>query len=190
MKCNAKKDISLFPIYYRKKNPDNKTICATCHDCRYGKINLKTAKKRLEKHILKKKDCWEWLGSVTVGGYGETNYKGRHINAHRLAWMVYKGEVPDGLLVLHKCDVRTCCNPRHLFLGTPQDNMDDMMRKGRHNILKGHECPWAKFTDDQIREIRQLIKEGQGPTMLSKKFNVKRGVISDIRLGKTYKNVI
>src|SRR5256885_74384 len=75
--------------------------------------------------------CWEWVGSKRELGYGQVRYKGRSARAHRIAWELTFGEIPDGRSVLHKCDNPPCINPDHLFLGTQQDNVDDMFRKGR-----------------------------------------------------------
>jgi len=75
--------------------------------------------------------CWLWDGAITGGGYGEMRYLDRRQDAHRVAWMIHRGEIPDGLYVLHRCDVKLCVNPDHLFLGTQKQNIHDMMRKGR-----------------------------------------------------------
>lgn len=81
--------------------------------------------------------CWLWEGATTCGGYGHIRFK---INnkwtmkrAHRVAFELYKGEIPKGLIVRHCCDNRLCVNPNHLLLGTTQDNIDDKMNRGRHN---------------------------------------------------------
>lgn len=75
--------------------------------------------------------CWLWLLSCGNHGYGQLGWYGRKRTAHRLSWQAHRGDIPVGLCVLHKCDVRSCCNPDHLFLGTRQDNMADMVAKGR-----------------------------------------------------------
>lgn len=82
--------------------------------------------------------CWEWQGNTDAGGYGRVSvgnggrFTKTTLSTHRMAWIGFKGEIPDGLHVLHQCDNRICCNPDHLFLGTHQDNMRDMLNKGRH----------------------------------------------------------
>lgn len=75
--------------------------------------------------------CWPWTGSRTRTGYGKCSVDGRHVAAHRLAWQLTNGPIPDGLHVLHRCDNPPCCNPGHLFLGTHTDNVRDMLAKGR-----------------------------------------------------------
>lgn len=76
-------------------------------------------------------DCWEWQRSLNNGGYGRSHFNGKQIKAHRLSFLLTHHEIPEGMLVLHKCDNPKCVNPDHLFLGTHYDNMQDMKAKGR-----------------------------------------------------------
>ena len=96
--------------------------------------------------------CWIWTGTVC----GENDYGqffiDKHVRAHRASWMLHKGEIPDGMLVLHKCDIPQCVNPDHLFLGTQQDNIIDMTAKGRHHYQKRTHCKNGhEFTDENTR---------------------------------------
>jgi len=78
-------------------------------------------------------DCWEWTAGKIPGGYGAVwdNSIGRHQHAHRLAWELANGPIPDGMWVLHRCDNPPCCNPAHLWLGTQYENDKDRTRKQR-----------------------------------------------------------
>ena len=116
----------------------------------------KTLEQRLFSHVNKTEGCWLWTRSITNSGYGDigrTPYEKGWL-AHRLSWAIHNGPILDGLYVLHTCDVRLCVNPDHLFLGTHQDNMNDMEEKGRRRVLSGEKSPVHRLTDKQIREIR------------------------------------
>lgn len=75
--------------------------------------------------------CWPWLGGRFESGYGQFSQRPRNLRAHRVAYELTHGQIPDNLMVLHECDNPPCCNPKHLFLGTNDDNMADRQRKGR-----------------------------------------------------------
>lgn len=98
--------------------------------------------------------CWIFNGARGPAGYGYITSESppRTLRAHRAAWEVARGPIPQGLRVLHRCDVRSCVNPDHLFLGTNADNSADMLEKGRS--VKGERHPNTKVTDAQAREIR------------------------------------
>lgn len=102
-------------------------------------------------------DCWNWQEESRDGkGYGAILFRKKIVKAHRVAWIITNGEIPDGLFVLHKCDNRACCNPNHHFLGTNMDNVLDMMAKDRcaPTRARGEGSGISKFTDAQILAIR------------------------------------
>ena len=90
-------------------------------------------------------DCWEWKGGKTEG-YGQLNYHGVQSRAHRIAWELKNGEIPDGMYICHSCDNPSCCNPNHLFMGTAKDNTDDCISKDRHRAVDSWGEPrWLSY---------------------------------------------
>lgn len=140
------------------------------------------------------KGCWIWTSFVDRKGYGRINTKDadgkKHFTlAHRLSWEIHNGPIPDGLYVLHKCDVPLCSNPEHLFLGTQRDNMQDCIAKGRKS--RGKQCSFAKLTEEQVVEIRRRYAEGgTSQQSLAQEFNVSRGHVQAIITRKTWAHVI
>lgn len=81
--------------------------------------------------------CWLWTGSVNAAGYGRLSYRLKPVHAHRISWLIAHGEMPpDDVLVCHRCDVKSCVNPDHLFLGTYSDNLRDAIAKGIHGYSR------------------------------------------------------
>ncbi len=78
--------------------------------------------------------CWEWLGYLDPKGYGTFGVNNKVFKAHRYSYLIHFGPIPEKLCVCHHCDNPQCCNPDHLFLGTHNDNMQDMIKKGRSNF--------------------------------------------------------
>lgn len=122
-------------------------------------------------------ECWPWKGP-TLKGYGIFRFERKRWKAHRLSYLINYGENPDNLLVCHHCDNPPCVNPKHLFLGTNADNMQDKMNKGRY--VAGN----AILTQEQANEIRSSCNALE----LSKKYNVSISAIFDIVKGKTWTN--
>src|ERR1700681_2777482 len=99
--------------------------------------------------------CIPWMATHYPNGYGQIRLDGRgpQVGAHRIAWQLRHGAIPDGLFVCHHCDNRGCVNVDHLFLGTHSENMLDMYAKGRLN-LAGENHNTAKLSNDDVRWIR------------------------------------
>ena len=133
--------------------------------------------------------CWIWMASTHRTGYGQLFIRNRkqgiakNMRAHRLAGERSRGPIPDGMNVCHKCDIRSCVNPDHLFLGTHQDNMDDMYNKGRNNTT----ARFSKLTYEQVLEIKNNLSVFGAE--FARRYGVTEATISYIRNGKTWVHV-
>lgn len=130
------------------------------------------------------KDCWGWKGALTTGGYGQIKNKGKFLKAHRVSYELFRGPIPQNLFVCHACDVRPCTNPDHLFLGTPGDNMRDMVAKGRNVNLSGENHAGSKLTKEMVLQLR-LAQPGT-IRKLARKFGVDSATAYRARNGITW----
>lgn len=140
------------------------------------------------------KGCWVWTGCDQRGkGYGGFRFRGRGVGVHRLSYEIHKGVAPANLLVCHECDNRLCVNPDHLWLGTNQDNMTDMVKKGRHvngAIPAGENCYAAKITEIQILEMRAIyLKGGTSQRKLGERFGIGQMQVCRILRGERWKHL-
>lgn len=133
--------------------------------------------------------CWRWSLMVDKDGYGAICVKRQKVRVHRLAYRLFVGEIPEGMLVLHSCDNPICFNPDHLYLGTHADHRRDMCLKGRANNPRGEAVNSAKLTEDQVREIRHLYTEGFSQRKLAGMFKVNSATIHPLVHRKTWKHV-
>ncbi len=125
-------------------------------------------------------ECWDWTAALGARGYGAFNAD-RMRTASRVAWELTHGD-PGKLHVLHRCDRRMCCNPAHLFLGTPSDNMRDMHAKGRWTAgdKRGAANPRAKLSDADVRVVRARVARGETRVAVAKAFGVSNQLVSRI----------
>lgn len=130
--------------------------------------------------------CRIFTGHKMKNGYGTVrrNNPRRKVLAHRLAYELAYGAIPEGMHVLHRCDVRSCCEPTHLFLGTNQDNIADRVAKGRSHVMRGTDSPRAKLSAEAVSEIRSTPYVDS--RILAEKFGVKRNTIYVVRRGDAY----
>jgi hypothetical protein len=189
-------------------------VCEYCRETFEGTVNQRfcsstcSNRRRLEPleirfwRQVKKMDsgCWVWTG-VTTNGYGQISYGGKGRRAHRVSWELHCGTIPDGLLVLHKCDNPPCVNPSHLFLGTHQDNMDDAIEKGRRPtgelhpsrlhpelMSRGEDNGSAKLTAEQVMAIRD--RKGKAKHReIAKEFGIARSTVSTILRGEIWRHL-
>jgi hypothetical protein len=132
----------------------------------------------LERVVFGATDCWHWCGSWNDFGYGRMSYEGKLQWAHRLSWRAFVGEIPAGLLVLHRCDNPGCINPDHLWLGTYGDNLRDAWAKGRHKGRTG-EC---RLLPEQQAEVAARNKAGERQVDLAAEFCCSQSLISSVAM--------
>lgn len=133
--------------------------------------------------------CWIWTGRISRNGYGNIPHRHISCSTHRFAWRLFVGPIPDGLFVCHRCDVQTCVNPEHLFLGTPAENSADMISKGRSPF--GERSGRAKLTEAQVLEILDEHATGKSSyRLLAQRFGVSRSAIQFIVKGTNWSHLV
>lgn len=142
--------------------------------------------------------CWLWKGEIRDNGYGRYGVKTNGTRfAHRIAYLLFKGEDPGSRLVCHSCDNRACVNPDHLWLGTHKDNTADMFRKGRAAIgerhpskiypdmyRKGENSPVCKYPDEIVRKIPEMLSRGISRYRIAKILGMSSSMVGLIVQGK------
>lgn len=128
----------------------------------------------------KKSGCWVWTGATTQFGYGKVGFNNNKYDCHRLAFESCVGPIPKVALVCHHCDNPRCCNPVHLYLGTPKSNMVDRSVRRRMR---------TKLSPESVVSIRQLSSGGLSPRRIAAVFGVTKQCIRSIIAGKTWSHV-
>lgn len=136
-------------------------------------------------------ECWPWCGSLNRWGYGACQYGGKNVNASRAAYIVANGEVPEGLVICHRCDNPACCNPAHLFAATQAANLADCRAKGRAIYKYGaaHHRACAKITTDDVLAMRRRYAAGETQTGIGRSMGLHPATVSRIVRGQLWGHV-
>lgn len=139
--------------------------------------------------------CWLWTGARNYRGYGTFTIHNPHsgqrqeVRAHRFAWEMTNGPIPNGMNICHSCDNPPCCNERHLFAGTHDENMADMKAKGRQRGAIGADHGGAKLTETEVHQIREQRRNGWTRKQLAKHFAVSEATIKDVIYRRSWRHL-
>lgn len=178
-------------------------LCKNCGSNTRNKVYCSVTCRREDNTLIKRfwrkvdagEGCWVWNGAMDKAGYGkilkEPGKNQAYFFAHRLSYQIHYGEFNNEFHVCHKCDNPSCVNPEHLFLGTHQDNMDDMVRKGRGKgkALFGEQILWSKLTDEKVETIINSYNSGEKVSVLSKRHGVSINNIYSILKGELWSHI-
>lgn len=145
-----------------------------------------TFREKLDRHTIPESNtgCVLWTGCVDRDGYGITSDDGKKTRAHRAAYRIAKGDIPEKMQVCHKCDTPACVNPDHLFLGTNLDNYEDSLRKGRR--ARGQNVGRGKLTEEQVREI---LADTRRSGIIAQAYGVNKSQIKILKRGGAWKHI-
>lgn len=131
--------------------------------------------------------CWNWTVSTFPDGYGQFKSEHKNLRAHRVAYELFNGPIPDNLCVCHTCDNRLCVNPAHLFLADNAENTADRHRKGRD--ARGEKQHNAILTTEQVMAIRSSFVAGMNQSQFAREHGVNRATLTHILSGRTWKHI-
>lgn len=149
---------------------------------------MKTLVERFEDKYIPEPNsgCWLWTAALFTSGYGVFRVRGKNIRAHRFAWVAQRGPIPDGMFVCHRCDIPSCVNPDHLFLGTHDDNVADKMAKGRHRCPIGAANSSTKLNYEKVTAIRA---DTRTYAVIAKEFGVCAGTVGEIKRREIWRHL-
>ena len=153
-------------------------------------------KKSFEKHVIRQEGCWGWKGPIAKNGYPVMSCR-RTIGpdrGHKASWIIHHGLVPKGKHVCHRCDNPICTNPDHLWVGTPKENNDDKIAKGRDNWVRpphkvGAANGASKLTEDKVKEIKILLEKGLASRDIGARYDISKTHVLRIKKGQNWSHI-
>lgn len=165
----------------------------------HGSVDFKkyargTLEERFWNYVDKKSEdeCWHWTGQILSNGYGRISVgskKDGAEGAHRVSWKLFnKKDIPDGMFVMHKCDNPSCVNPHHLSIGTPKENTQDMIAKGRKRVVspKGEGNGKSLLNEDRVKIIKASTLSHAA---LARELGVSPNCVRGVRIGRTWTHI-
>lgn len=150
---------------------------------RTGRLDRPGIVERIMRRSRREGACLLWKGNAVGIGYGRIRHDGQYVLAHRAIYAAHHGPIPEGMCVCHTCDHPACVEIAHLFIGTHEENMADMMQKGRGVFVSGTRHWCARLTEDDVARIRECTDTSKS---LAAELGVSRCAINDIRSGRTW----
>ncbi len=200
LKKNCNYCSKLFEYENDKKRPERRKFCSIVCQRKGRPIfrwkdlseeeKIIRMKNEFEKKVIKfDQGCWSWIGSIK-SGYGILKKDKKHIKIHRFIWEYNFGKIESNKIICHKCDNRLCSNPEHLFIGTLNDNIQDMISKNRQKGALGEKNAKAKLDEKKVAVIKKLLNSGKSIKEISKLFQVTFQTIYCIKIGKRWKDIL
>lgn len=150
---------------------------------RMSRWNVRSLEERFWEKVDKSGTCWLWTARTNRGCYGvfTVNFRSR-VLAHRIAYELTHGHIPDGFDICHKCDNPPCVNPDHLFAGTRKQNMEDALSKNR--MARGFRLPQTKLSDEQVMSLLSRLDSGKKIRDVALEFGISSGHVSALKRGQ------
>lgn len=139
--------------------------------------------------IGEKDECWEWKGNAPDDRHGHFSVRAKAVKAHRWIYALCCGQIPDGMVIRHKCDNPKCVNPLHLTIGRPVDNVADMHERGRNADRRGEKHPLSKITAEMVLAIRQASSLGKTQRAIAAEYGISNQHVGKIVRRENWKHV-
>lgn len=177
----------------KKYKEQNSKKCVFCGESYVRRSSYCSIKCTLQGKIkINQTGCWIWQAARDKDGYGVIKQEkgNKQLKTHRVSFEIFKGNIPNGLFVLHICDEPSCCNPDHLWIGDAKENSEDCINKNRRKNDKGSKNPMSKLNEKFVGELKKKFLNGERTTDLSRKHKIPYKTLEKIRQNITWRHVI